>query len=96
MRRQRGELVPIGGVVSGLDDELVPGIPDASPQAQRGFTVADQVNLLAAASEADPDRGFIARAAGAVQSAPYQPRQPPPVQAHQRPLHAHHDGHRES
>ena len=61
MRRQRGELVPIGGVVSGLDDELVPGIPDASPQAQRGFTVADQVNLLAAAREADPDRGFIAR-----------------------------------
>ena len=61
MQRQRGELVPIGEVVSGLDDVLVPAIRDATPQAQRHFTQADQVNLLVSASEADPDRGFMAR-----------------------------------
>ena len=36
-------------------------IRDATPQARRGFTVADQVNQLVAASEADPDLGFMAR-----------------------------------
>ena len=60
MQRQRGELVPIGEVVGGLDGP-VKAIRDDSPQARRGFTVADQVNQLAAASEADPDRGFLAR-----------------------------------
>ena len=57
MQRQRGGLVPIGEVVTGLDDEPVPAIPAASPQARRGFTVADQVNQLVAASEADPEEG---------------------------------------
>ena len=61
MQRKRGELVPIGEVVSGLDDALVPAIRDATPQARRGFTVADQVNQLVRASEADPDLGFMAR-----------------------------------
>ena len=61
MQRQRGELVPIGEVVSGLDDELVPAIRNDSPQARRGFTVADQVDRLVWASEAAPDRGFMAR-----------------------------------
>ena len=61
MQRQRGELVPIGDAVSGLDDGLVKALRDASPQARRGFTVADQVNQLVAASEADPDLGFMAR-----------------------------------
>ena len=55
MQRKRGE------VVSGLDDVLVPAIPSASPQAVHHFTQADQVNQLVAASEADPDLGFIAR-----------------------------------
>ena len=59
MQRQRGELVPIGEVVSGLDD--VPAIRDDSPQAVHHFTQADQVNQLVAAREADPDLGFIAR-----------------------------------
>ena len=59
MHRQRGGLVPIGDAVSGLDD--VPAIRDASPQARRGFTLADQVNQLVGASEADPDLGFMAR-----------------------------------
>ena len=61
MARQRGGLVPIGDAVSGLDDGLVKALRDASPQARRGFTVADQVNQLVAASEADPDLGFMAR-----------------------------------
>ena len=62
MQRKRGELVPIGEVVSGLDDVLVPAIRDDSPQAARhSFTVADQVHQLVSASEADPDRGFMAR-----------------------------------
>ncbi len=61
MQRQRGGLVPIGDAVSGLDDVLAPAIPAASPPARRGFTVADQVNQLVAASGANPDRGFMAR-----------------------------------
>ena len=61
MQRQRGELVPIGEVVSGLDDVLVKAIRDDSPQAQHHFTQADQVNQLVSASEADPDLGFMAR-----------------------------------
>ena len=61
MQRQRGELVPIGEVVTGLDDELVPAIRNDSPQARRGFTLADQVHQLVRASEADPDLGFMAR-----------------------------------
>ena len=54
-------LVPIGDAVSGLDHVLVPAIRDASPQARHSFTVADQVNQLVSAREADPDRGFLAR-----------------------------------
>ena len=61
MQRQRGELVPIGEVVSGLDDGLVPAIREATPQSLHHFTQADQVNLLVSAREADPDLGFMAR-----------------------------------
>ena len=61
MQRERGELVPIGEVVGDLDDVLVPAIRDATPQARHSFTVADQVEQLVTASEADPDRGFMAR-----------------------------------
>ena len=59
MQRQRGELVPIGDAVYGLDD--VPAIRNDSPQARHHFTQADQVDRLVTASEADPDRGFMAR-----------------------------------
>ena len=59
MQRNPGELVPIGESASGLDD--VPTIRDASPQARRTFTIADQVEQLVAASEAGPERGFMAR-----------------------------------
>ena len=60
MQRQRGELVPIGDALSELDVPVA-AIPAASPQARRGFTVADQVNQLVSAREADPDLGFMAR-----------------------------------
>ena len=60
MQRQRGELVPIGEVVGGLDGP-VKAIREASPQAHYHFTQADQVNQLVSASEADPDLGFMAR-----------------------------------
>ena len=61
MQRQRGVLVPIGEVVSGLDDALVSAIREATPQAVHHFTRFDQVNQLVGASEADPDLGFMAR-----------------------------------
>ena len=72
MQRKRGELVPIGEVVSGLDDVLVPAIRDDSPQARHSFTVADQVNQLINASEADADLGFMARLLAAVLTTPHQ------------------------
>ena len=60
MQRQRGELVPVGDALSGMDGpvKLVRG---ASPQARHHFTQADQVNQLVSAREADPERGFMAR-----------------------------------
>ena len=60
MQRQRGELVPIGEVIADLPGP-VQAIREASPQARRGFTVADQVNQLVGASEADPNLGFMGR-----------------------------------
>ena len=60
MDRKRDGLVPIGDALSDLDGP-VPAILEASPQARRGFTQADQVNLLVGASEADADLGFMAR-----------------------------------
>ena len=59
MQRQRGELVPIGEVLSGLDD--VPAIRDDSPQARHHFTRTDQVDQLVSAREAEAERGFMAR-----------------------------------
>ena len=58
--RQRGELVPIGDALSGMGGP-VKAIREATPQALHHFTRFDQVNQLAEASEADPDRGFMAR-----------------------------------
>ena len=60
MQRQRGELVPIGEVVGGLDGP-VKAIRDATPQSRHHFTRFDQVNQLVTASEADADLGFMAR-----------------------------------
>ena len=60
MQRQHGELVPIGEALADLGGP-VKAIREAPPQARHHFTRADQVNQLAAASEADPDLGFMAR-----------------------------------
>ena len=60
MQRKHGELIPIGEVFSDLGGP-VKAIREASPQAQRHFTQADQVDQLVSASEADPDLGFMAR-----------------------------------
>ena len=60
MQRKRAELIPIGDALSGMGGP-VKAIRDASPQALHHFTLADQVDRLVAASEADPDRGFMAR-----------------------------------
>ena len=60
MQRQRDGWIPIGEVSSGLAGS-VPAIRETPPPAQRHFTQADQVNQLVSASEADPDRGFMAR-----------------------------------
>ena len=60
MQRQRGELVPIADALADLPGSAL-AIRDATPQARHHFTQADQVNQLISASEADPDRGFLAR-----------------------------------
>ena len=60
MQRKRGELVPVGEVVSSLDGPVA-AIRDTSPQALHHFTRFDQVNQLVGASEADPDLGFMGR-----------------------------------
>ena len=60
MQRQRGELVPIAEAFSDLSGPVA-AIREATPQARRGFTVADQVHQLVSASEADPERGFMVR-----------------------------------
>ena len=60
MQHQRGELVPIGDALSGMGGP-VKAIREATPQALHHYTRFDQVNALVGASEADPDRGFMAR-----------------------------------
>ena len=89
MQRQRGELVPIGEVVSGLDDVLVPALREATPQARHHFTRFNQVDQLVSASEADPDLGFMARLMALCSLPRSNPRQPASVCPSQRPLHAH-------
>ena len=60
MQRQQGGLVPIGEALADLPGP-VQALRETPPPARRGFTVADQVNRLVSASEADPDLGFMAR-----------------------------------
>ena len=60
MQRQRGEMVPVAIALADLPGP-VQAPHDATPQAVHHFTQADQVNQLVAASEADPERGFMAR-----------------------------------
>ena len=60
MERKQNGLVPIGEALADLGG-TVQAIRKTPLLARRGFTVADQVNQLAAAREADPDLGFMAR-----------------------------------
>ena len=60
MQRQRDELVPVAEVIADLPGP-VQALRKPPPPARRGFTLADQVNQLVGASEADPDMGFMAR-----------------------------------
>ena len=60
MQRKRGELVPIGEALADLGGPIQ-ALRETPPPARRGFTVADQVNQLVGASEADPETGFLAR-----------------------------------
>ena len=54
MARKPGELLPIGEALADLGGP-VKAIREATPQALHHFTLADQVNQLVSASEADPD-----------------------------------------
>ena len=60
MARQRDGLIPVAEALADLPGP-VQALREASPQAVHHFTQADQVNQLVSASEADPDRGFMAR-----------------------------------
>ena len=81
MQGKQDRLVPIGEVVSGLDDEPVQAIREASPQALHHFTQADQVNQLVSASEAAADLGFMGRTMALCSLPRTNPGKPPPVQA---------------
>ena len=60
MQRKRTSLGPIGDAVPGMGGPIQ-ALREAAPPAFHHFTLADQVDQLAAAREADPDRGFMAR-----------------------------------
>ena len=59
MQSKQG-LLHAGEVLSGLDG-TVNVIREALPQARHSFTLADQVDQLVSASEADPEMGFMGR-----------------------------------
>ena len=56
MQGKQNSLVPVAKLIADL-----PGLGLAIGPSQHSFTVADQVNQLVRASEADPDLGFMAR-----------------------------------
>ena len=60
MERKRGAVIPIGEVITDLPGS-VQALRKAPRPTQRHFTQADQVSQLVSASEADPERGFMAR-----------------------------------
>ena len=88
MQRQRGELVPLAEVIADLPGP-VQAIREAGPPPQRGFTLADQVHQLVGASEADAERGFMARLMALCSLPRSNPGKPASVCPSQRPLHAH-------
>ena len=60
MERKRDSLIPITEVIGSIDGP-VKAIRDDSPQALGNFTLSDQVDQLAWASEAEAEIGFMAR-----------------------------------
>ena len=60
MQRKRDSLVPVAEALADLPRPFQ-ALRETSPQGSHHFTVADQVNQLVSASEADPDLGFMAR-----------------------------------
>ena len=90
MKRKQDGLVPITDALSERDVSMT-AIPAASPQARHHFTLADQVDQLVTVSDADHDRGFMARMMALCSLPRAKPRQPAPVQARQRPVHALYD-----
>ena len=60
MKHNRDGLLPVGEVIADLLGP-VQALHKRPPPAQRGFTLSAQVNQLVSASEADPERGFMAR-----------------------------------
>ena len=75
MQRERGELVPIGEVVSGLDDMSVPAIRDDSPQAAPLHPLRSG-GPACFSPRSGPGSRFYGPHDGAVQLSPHQPRQP--------------------
>ena len=89
MQRKRDGLISIGEAVSCLPNQAIRA---ASPHARRGFTRSDQVNQLVSASEANPERGFMARMMALCSLPRTNPGNRHQVQVRrQRPLQAHHD-----
>ena len=60
MQRKRDSLVPVAEALADLHGPIQ-ALCEVSPQALHHYTRFDQVNQLVGASEADPDRGFMAR-----------------------------------
>ena len=87
MARKRDGLAPVEEAISDPDGP-VKKLREASPQAVHHFTRFDQVNPLDRGRRSGPRHGLHGAAAGAVLTAPHQPRQPAAVQEGQRALHA--------
>ena len=86
MQRQRGELVPVAEVLADLGGPIQ-ALRETPPPARRGFTVADQVNQLVGASEADPNLGFMGRTMALCSLPRSNLGQPASVQTDEWPLH---------
>ena len=60
MQRKHGGLLPIGEAIADLPGPIQ-ALRETPPPDRRGFTLADQVDQLVTASEADADLGFMGR-----------------------------------
>ena len=90
MQRKHGELVPVAEVIGDLPGPIQ-ALRKTPPPARRGFTVADQVDQLVTASEADPDLGFMARTMALCSLPRSNPRDRLRYVRAQRSLHLSHE-----